>query len=334
MHLLVTGAAGFIGFHLAKIRLEQGDSVIGIDNLNDYYEVNLKFARLEQLQAYPHFQFYQADINDLHTVNEIFSKHKPQRVVNLAAQAGVRYSLSNPHVYVESNVVGFTNIIEACRHHQVEHLVYASTSSVYGANGSQPYQEADNVNHPLTIYAATKKANELIAHAYSNLYQLPTTGLRFFTVYGPWGRPDMAFFSFTRDILAGKAIKIYNHGQMQRDFTYIDDIVAGISLAIDKVATVNSEWSALDPDAGSSYAPYRIYNIGCGNPINLLDYIEALEEAIGKKAVKEFLPMQAGDVLSTYASTQRLQDDLGYLPKIGFKEGIARFIKWYLDFYQ
>lgn len=333
MRLLITGAAGFIGFHLTKLRLERGDFVIGIDNLNNYYDVRLKLARLEQLQAYPNFQFYQQDISDLQQVDEIFAKHKPQRVVNLAAQAGVRYSLSNPQLYVQSNVVGFTNIIEACRHHQVEHLVYASTSSVYGANGAQPYQEEDSVNHPLTIYAATKKANELIAHSYSHLYQLATTGLRFFTVYGPWGRPDMAFFSFTRDILAGKTIKVYNHGQMQRDFTFIDDIVAGISLAIDQRASANPDWSALNPDAGSSNAPYRIYNLGCGNPVNLLDYIQAIEEATGKKASKEFLPMQAGDVLSTHASTRRLQTNLGYLPTVDYRDGVARFVRWYLRFY-
>ncbi|WP_044011929.1 NAD-dependent epimerase [Legionella massiliensis] len=334
MRLLITGAAGFIGFHLAKLRLEQGDSVVAIDNLNDYYDVKLKLARLELLQAYPNFHFYQADIADAKKVNEIFAEHKPQRVVNLAAQAGVRYSLTHPEVYVQSNLVGFSTIIEVCRQHQVEHLVYASTSSVYGANRSQPFSESAGVDHPLTIYAATKKANELIAHSYSNLYQLATTGLRFFTVYGPWGRPDMAFFSFTRDILAGNPIKIYNHGQMQRDFTYIDDIVAGVSLAIDKPASANPDWSAYTPEPCSSYAPYKIYNIGCGNPVNLLDYIEALEQATGKTAVKEFLPMQAGDVLSTHADTQRLQDDLGYLPKIDFKEGVNRFVEWYMDFYR
>lgn len=333
MRLLITGAAGFIGFHLAKLRLERGDSVIVIDNLNDYYDVRLKLARLELLQAYPDFHFYQADISDLAAVNEIFAKHQPERVVNLAAQAGVRYSLTNPHAYVQSNVLGFTNLIEACRHNQVEHLVYASTSSVYGANESQPYQEGDAVSHPLTIYAATKKANELIAHSYSHLYQLPTTGLRFFTVYGPWGRPDMAFFSFTRDILAGKAIQVYNNGHMQRDFTYIDDIVAGVSLAIDKPAAAEPGWSGQEPDAGSSYAPYKIYNIGCGQPVNLLTYIQAIEEATGKKALKEFMPMQKGDVLSTHADTQRLQNELGYLPKVGFQEGVSRFVAWYLIFY-
>ncbi len=333
MRLLITGAAGFIGFHLAKLRLERGDSVIGVDNLNEYYEVDLKFARLEQLKSYPNFKFYQADIADAVKMKEIFSQYQPQRVVNLAAQAGVRYSLLHPEVYVHSNLVGFSTIIEACRNHQVEHLVYASTSAVYGANEVQPFEESAGVNHPLTIYAATKKANELIAHSYSHLYQLPTTGLRFFTVYGPWGRPDMAFFSFTRDILAGKAIKIYNHGQMQRDFTYIDDIVAGVSEAIDKPAKANPDWSATNPDAASSYAPYKIYNIGCGNPVNLLDYVEALEKALGKTAIKEFLPMQAGDVPSTHADTQRLSSDLGYLPKIGFQEGISKIVEWYFDFY-
>lgn len=333
MRLLITGVAGFIGFHLAKFRLERGDSVIGIDNLNDYYDVSLKQARLEQLQTYPNFSFYQIDITDMQTINTIFASHQPQRVINLAGQAGVRYSLTNPHAYVQANIIGFTNIIEACRHHQIEHLIYASSSSVYGANAAQPYKESDGVNHPLAIYAATKKANELIAHSYSHLYQLPTTGLRFFTVYGPWGRPDMAFFSFTRDILAGKAIKVYNHGQMQRDFTYIDDIIAGVSLAIDKRANPNPDWSPHEPDAASSNAPYRIYNIGCGNPVNLLDYIEAIEQAVGKKAIKEFLPLQDGDVLATHADTQRLQNDLGYLPKIGFKEGVSRFVEWYLSFY-
>ncbi|OCH98103.1 capsular biosynthesis protein CpsI [Legionella jamestowniensis] len=333
MRLLITGAAGFIGFHLAKFRLERGDTVIAVDNLNDYYDVRLKQARLELLQTYSNFQFYQVDIADVAAINELFIKHAPKRIVNLAAQAGVRYSLTNPHAYVQSNVVGFTNIIEACRHHEIEHLVYASTSSVYGANGIQPYKETDGVNHPLTIYAATKKANELIAHSYSNLYQLPTTGLRFFTVYGPWGRPDMAFFSFTRDILAGNPIKVYNHGQMQRDFTYIDDIVAGISLAIDNPAAANESWSADAPCAASSYAPYKIYNIGCGKPVNLIDYIEAIEEATGKKAIKEFLPMQAGDVLSTHADTQLLSNELGYLPTTDFREGVSRFVQWYLHFY-
>ena len=334
MCLIVTGAAGFIGFHLTKKHLEQGEQVIGIDNLNDYYDVRLKQARLRQLRAYPNFQFYPQDITDLTAINQIFAKHQPTVVVHLAAQPGVRYSLKNPHAYVEANLVGFTNVIEACRHHQIKHLVYASTSSVYGANQSHPYRENDGANHPLTLYAATKKANELIAHSYSHLYRLSTTGLRFFTVYGPWGRPDMAFFSFTRDILLGKPIKIFNHGQLERDFTYIDDIVAAISLAIAKPAQANPDWSALTTEAASSNAPYRIYNIGCGNPIHLMDYIEAIEKATGKTAYKEFLPMQPGDTLITHADTRRFEEDFGYLPRINYQEGIARFVDWYLHFYQ
>lgn len=333
MNLLITGVAGFIGFHLTKFRLEQGDIVVGIDNLNDYYDISLKQARLEQLQSFDNFIFYPHDIVDADGLNAIFKRHRPQRVVNLAAQAGVRYSLSHPHVYVQSNVVGFTNIIEACRHYDVEHLVYASTSSVYGANLGQPNREEDAVNHPLTIYAATKKANELIAHSYSHLYQLPTTGLRFFTVYGPWGRPDMAFFSFTRNILESRPIQVYNYGNMQRDFTYIDDIVKGISLAVDNVAQGNPDWSGLTPDAASSNAPYKIYNIGCGSPINLLDYIAAIENALGKKAIKEFLPLQDGDVLSTHADTSRLQNVTDYTPSVNFEEGVARFVAWYRGFY-
>lgn len=333
MKLLITGAAGFIGYHLALKRLELGDMVVAIDNLNDYYDVSLKQARLEQLKQYSNFIFYHQDICSSDAVNEIFSKHQPQRVVNLAAQAGVRYSLQNPHAYVQSNVVGFTNIIEACRHFHCEHLVYASTSSVYGANGALPYRETDGVDHPLAIYAATKKANELIAHAYSNLYNIPTTGLRFFTVYGPWGRPDMAFFSFTKAILEGKTIEIYNHGQMQRDFTYIDDIVAGISKAIDQPAQPNPAWDSQNPDPATSFAPYQIYNIGCGNPVNLMEYIQAIEQATGRQAIKEFIPMQAGDVHATHADTTRLQTELGYLPKVGVQEGIARFVKWYQAYY-
>lgn len=333
MNLLVTGCAGFIGFHLACDRLKKGDQVIGVDNLNDYYDVRLKQARLELLQSYSNFVFYHDDISHMARVDQIFESHLPRCVVNLAAQPGVRYSLKNPHAYVQSNVVGFTNIVEACRHHQVEHLVYASTSSVYGANTAQPYREADGTNHPLAIYAATKKSNELIAHAYSHLYQLPTTGLRFFTVYGPWGRPDMAFFSFTRDILAGKPIEVFNHGQMQRDFTYVDDIVRGISLSIDHPATPNLNWNPQKPDAGSSAAPYRIYNIGYGKPVGLMTYIQAIETELGKKAIIKMMPMQDGDVVSTHASTQRLQETLGYQPSIPVAEGIARFVQWYLEFY-
>jgi UDP-glucuronate 4-epimerase len=334
MQLLITGCAGFIGFHLAMKRLQAGDTIIGIDNLNDYYDVGLKKARLALLQNHPNFIFHGDDICNLTKLQEIFAKYKPQRVASLAAQAGVRYSLINPHAYVQSNLVGFTNLIETCRQHQIEHLVYASTSSVYGANSTQPYQEGHSTNHPLTIYAASKKANELIAHAYSNLYQLPTTGLRFFTVYGPWGRPDMAFFSFTRDILLGKPIKVYNHGVMQRDFTYVDDIVEGISLAINQPATPNLNWSSVNPDAATSSEPYRIYNIGNGKPINLLAYIEAIEEATGKKAIKEFLPMQDGDVVSTHADTELLQRDLGYLPTTDIKEGVTKFVSWYREYYR
>lgn len=333
MLLLITGAAGFIGFHLSQYRLAKGDTVIGIDNMNEYYDVNLKLARLELLKSNPNFIFYQADICDKAAIETIFTKHQPERVVNLAAQAGVRYSLSHPHIYAQSNVVGFTTIIEACRTFKVQHLVYASTSSVYGANELQPFSEDQGTNHPLTIYAATKKANELIAHSYSNLYQLPTTGLRFFTVYGPWGRPDMAFFSFTKAIMEGKPIQVFNQGQMQRDFTYIDDIVAGISLAIDNTPSADPQWSALAPNPASSAAPYRIYNIGCGQPVNLMDYIAALEEAIGKQAIKEFKPMQPGDVPSTHADTRRLEE-LGYLPKVDFKEGVSRFVSWYRSFYE
>ncbi len=334
MRLLITGSAGFIGYHLAKHRLSLGDTVVGLDNLNDYYDVDLKKARLEQLKSHPNFQFYPGDISLPNVLNDIFTTHQFHRVAHLAAQAGVRYSLENPHVYVQSNVVGFMHVMEACRHHDIEHLVYASTSSVYGANTSQPYKESDGTNHPLTIYAASKKANELMAHSYSHLYQLSTTGLRFFTVYGPWGRPDMAFFTFTRDILAGVPIKIYNHGYMQRDFTYIDDIVAGISLAIENEAMPNPDWSSLVPDPSSSSAPYRVYNIGRGSPVNLLDYIHAIEVATGKEAIKEFHPLQDGDVLSTHADTTLLEQHFGYEAKTDVLDGVARFVAWYRDYYR
>ncbi|QRN04201.1 NAD-dependent epimerase/dehydratase family protein [Legionella sp. MW5194] len=334
MRLVITGASGFIGFHLAKRRLQQGDVVVGIDNLNDYYDVRLKQARLQQLQAFDNFIFHGDDVVDAETLQKRFAEHQPQRVIHLAAQAGVRYSLTNPGQYVQSNLVGFANVLEACRHQAIEHLVYASTSSVYGANSCQPYHEAHATNHPLTLYAASKKANELMAHSYSHLFQLPTTGLRFFTVYGPWGRPDMAFFSFTKNILEGKAIQIFNHGRMQRDFTYIDDIVAGISAAIDKPAVANPHWNSHAPDPASSNAPFKIYNIGCGAPVNLMDYIEAIEEATGKQALKEFLPMQNGDVLSTHADTHALVSDLGYQPQIHFREGVRRFVEWYQWFYR
>jgi UDP-glucuronate 4-epimerase len=334
MRLLVTGSAGFIGYHLAKKRLECGDTVVGIDNLNDYYDVGLKKARLAQLEKYPGFQFYPIDICDGPALNALFKQHAFQRVAHLAAQAGVRYSLDHPLLYIQANVMGFTQVIEACRQHAIEHLIYASTSSVYGANTAQPYKEEHATNHPLAIYAASKKSNELIAHAYSHLYQLPTTGLRFFTVYGPWGRPDMAFFSFTHDILAGIPIKIFNHGQMQRDFTYVDDIVQGLSLVLEHPAQANPQWRSDAPDAGSSDAPYRIYNIGNGAPVSLMAYIEAIEQATGKTAIKEYCAMQAGDVVSTHADTRRLFQDFDYLPKTHVNEGIANFVAWYKGYYR
>lgn len=334
MRLLITGAAGFIGFHLALARLRQGDRVVGVDNLNDYYDPRLKQARLALLQAHDNFIFHQADIADNTRLDAIFEQHHPQQVVNLAAQAGVRYSMTNPQPYIQSNLLGFNNILEACRHYQVEHLVYASTSSVYGANTTLPYQEEQNVDHPLSLYAATKKANELMAHSYSHLYQLPTTALRFFTVYGPWGRPDMAFFSFTRDILAGKPIEIFNHGLMTRDFTYIDDIVAGISLVLGQVAAIDSDWCSENPNPSSSNAPYKIYNMGSGMSVNLLDYIEALEQALGKKAIKIFLPMQNCDVTATHADVSHLNKATGYQPKVGYQEGLSRFVAWYKDYFQ
>lgn len=333
MTLLVTGAAGFIGFHLAKYYLEQGEIVFGLDNLNNYYDVKLKLARLELLRAFKNFIFLEGDISDNEFVLRVFKQTKPRQVVNLAAQAGVRYSLTNPNAYVQSNLVGFAHVIEACRLYQIEHLVYASTSSVYGANTQKPYKEEHSVNHPLTIYAATKKANELMAHSYSNLYGLPTTGLRFFTVYGPWGRPDMAFFSFTKDILAGNPIEIFNEGRMQRDFTYIDDIVSGLSKALEKKPLSDEAWDRFNPNPATSYAPYKIYNLGFGTPINLLDYIDAIETSLNKKARKHFVPMQQGDVLSTHADISRMKEELGYIPKTSYQEGIEKFIKWYLEFY-
>ncbi|MBA4697056.1 MAG: NAD-dependent epimerase/dehydratase family protein [Legionella sp.] len=324
MTVLITGTAGFIGFHLALSYLERGQVVIGVDNLNAYYDVQLKQDRLALLSAYTNFHFYRLDISDLEKVKAVFKAHHPEKVVHLAAQAGVRYSLTNPALYAQTNVIGFTHIIEACHLFSVKHLIYASTSSVYGANTQLPYQETETVEQPLNVYAATKKANELIAHAYSHLYQLPTTGLRFFTVYGPWGRPDMAFFSFTRNILLGEPIEVYHQGQMQRDFTYIDDIVQGISLVLD---------STVSPVQGTKPSDhYKIYNIGYGQPINLLDYIEAIEEATGKKAIKIFAPRQKSDVLATHADITRLKEDFGYNPNIHYQEGIYRFVKWYRDY--
>jgi UDP-glucuronate 4-epimerase len=333
MKILVTGNAGFIGHQLALRLLARGDEVLGIDNLNDYYDVRLKEARLAQLTARPNFTGTIMDIADRNGIADFFARHKPQRVVHLAAQAGVRYSIDNPLSYIDSNLLGFANILEGCRHNGVEHLVYASSSSVYGANTSMPFSVHDNVDHPLSLYAATKKANELMAHTYSNLFQLPTTGLRFFTVYGPWGRPDMALFKFTRAILEGKPIDVYHYGHHRRDFTYIDDIVEGVIRVLDQPAQPNSDWSGAKPDPASSFAPYRIYNIGSNRPIELLRYIEVLEEALGIKAKMNLLPMQPGDVADTYADVDALMEDIHYKPETSIETGIARFVAWYKDFY-
>ncbi len=334
MKVLVTGAAGFIGSTLSHRLLARGDEVIGYDNVNDYYDVNLKYARLDRLKANDNFTFVKASLEDRDTMDEVFRKHQPQRVVNLAAQAGVRYSIENPRAYVDSNIQGFMNILEGCRHNQVEHLVYASTSSVYGANTRMPFSVSDTVDHPVSFYAATKKANELMAHTYSHLYRLPTTGLRFFTVYGPWGRPDMALFLFTKSILEGKPIKVFNYGHHKRDFTYVDDIVEGVVRTLDKVATPNPEWNGDYPDAGTSSAPYRLYNIGSNSPVELLRYIEVLEECLGKKAEKEMLPLQMGDVPDTYANVDALIKDVDYKPSTPIEVGVKRFVEWYREFYK
>ncbi len=334
MKILVTGSAGFIGSALTLRLLERGDEVIGLDNLNDYYDVNLKLARLARLQPYSGFTEVRASLEDRTALTETFAKHRPKRVVNLAAQAGVRYSIQNPHAYVDSNLVGFVNLLEACRHHGVEHLVYASTSSVYGANTKMPFSVHDNVDHPVSLYAATKKANELMAHTYSHLYGLPTTGLRFFTVYGPWGRPDMALFLFTRNILAGKPIDVFNYGHHRRDFTYVDDIVEGVTRVLDRVATPSPDWSSDAPDPATSRAPYRLYNIGSHRPIELMRYIEVLEGCLGREAIKNLLPMQAGDVPDTYADIDALARDVGYRPATSIEDGVARFVAWYREYYR
>ena len=334
MRVLVTGTAGFIGNKIAQRLLERGDEVIGIDNLNDYYDVSLKLARLDLIKAHPGFTEARIGIEDREAVSALFKKHRPHRVINLAAQAGVRYSLQNPHSYVDSNIVGFTNILEGCRHNDVEHLVYASSSSVYGANTHMPFSVHHNVDHPLSLYAATKKANELMAHTYSHLYQLPTTGLRFFTVYGPWGRPDMALFLFTKNILAGKPIDVFNYGNHRRDFNYIDDITEGVLRTLDHVATPNPNWSSEHPDSASSIAPYRLYNIGNNQPIELMHYIEVLQNCLGKKTELNLLPLQPGDVPDTYADVSDLVKDVGYKPNTSVEEGVARFVQWYLDFYK
>jgi UDP-glucuronate 4-epimerase len=333
MKVLVTGTAGFIGHALAARLLDRGDQVIGVDNLNDYYDVNLKKARLAQIADHDRFTDLRIDIADRAAMEEAFFTHKPDRVINLAAQAGVRYSIENPHAYVDTNLVGFINILEGCRHHSVEHLVYASSSSVYGANTNMPFTVHDNVDHPMSLYAASKKANELMAHTYSSLYKLPTTGLRFFTVYGPWGRPDMALFLFTKNILEGRPIDVFNYGKHRRDFTYIDDIVEGVIRALDRIPEPNPEWSGDKPDSATSYAPYRLYNIGNNMPVELMHYIEVLEGCLGKKAEKNLLPLQPGDVPDTYADVKDLVDDVGYKPATTVEEGVASFVKWYREFY-
>jgi UDP-glucuronate 4-epimerase len=331
--LLVTGAAGFIGFHTAQRLLERGDEVVGLDNLNGYYDPELKGARLEILRRHPGFRFVKLDVADREGMDQLFRVEKFQRVVHLAAQAGVRYSIINPHVYVQSNITGFLHVIEGCRHNAVEHLVYASTSSVYGANTRMPFSEQQNVDHPLTLYAATKKANELMAHSYSSLYGLPTTGLRFFTVYGPWGRPDMALFLFTKNILSGAPIDVFNGGHHQRDFTYIDDIVQGVVAAVDRVAAPNLEWDSDAPDPASSNAPYKIYNIGNQRPVQLLRYIDVLEQCLGRRAQKNMLPMQPGDLPDTWSDVEALARDVGYRPSTDLETGVRRFVEWYLGFY-
>lgn len=333
MKVLVTGAAGFIGSHTSHFLLDRGDEVVGLDNLNDYYDVRVKEARLERLAPAPGWRFEKLDLTDREGVAALFSREKFDRVVHLAAQAGVRYSIENPMAYVDSNLVGHTNILEGCRHHNVEHLVYASTSSVYGANTNMPFSVHDNVDHPLSFYAATKKANELMSHVYASLYGLPVTGLRFFTVYGPWGRPDMALFLFTRKILAGEPIDVFNYGNHRRDFTYVDDIVEGIVRCLDRVATPNPDWDSDNPDPGTSLAPYRVYNIGNQEPVELLRYIEVLEECLGRKAEKNLLPLQPGDVPDTYADVSDLTADVGYRPATTVEVGIKRFVDWYLSFY-
>ncbi|MBI5449785.1 MAG: NAD-dependent epimerase [Gammaproteobacteria bacterium] len=334
MKILVTGAAGFIGSALSLRLLERGDEVIGVDNLNDYYDVTLKQARLARTASHRNFTDVRVSLEDRPGIEQVFARHRPQRVVNLAAQAGVRYSLQNPHAYIDSNLVGFLHILEGCRHHDVEHLVYASSSSVYGANTSMPFSVHDNVDHPLSLYAATKKANELMAHTYSHLYRLPVTGLRFFTVYGPWGRPDMALFMFTRAILAGQPIDVFNHGQCQRDFTYIDDIVEGIIRTLDSVPAPNPHWHGGKPDPATSNAPYKLYNIGNNNPVELLHFIATIEDCLGIKAKKTMLPLQPGDVPATYANVDDLMRDVGFKPDTRIEDGIGQFVRWYRDYYQ
>jgi UDP-glucuronate 4-epimerase len=333
MTILVTGAAGFIGYHVARRLLERGDRVVGLDNLNAYYDVSLKEARLSRLTGDAGFRFVRLDAADRDGMASLFTAEKPNRVVHLAAQAGVRYSLQNPHAYVDSNIVGFVNVLEGCRHGSVEHLVYASSSSVYGGNARLPFSEHDNIDHPVSLYAATKKANELMAHTYSHLYRLPTTGLRFFTVYGPWGRPDMALFLFTRAILEGRPIDVFNHGNMVRDFTYVDDIVEGVVRVLDRAAEPNPAFDPAQPDPGTSDAPYRVFNIGNSQPTPLAEYIEALEAALGRTAERNYLPMQPGDVPATAANTDELDAWVGFKPGTPVPEGVRRFVTWFREFY-
>ncbi|CNH18648.1 NAD-dependent epimerase [Yersinia kristensenii] len=334
MKILVTGAAGFIGANVCSRLLSNGDSVVGLDNLNDYYDIALKEARLEPLIQNDHFNFVKIDISDSLAIVKLFEEQRFDRVIHLAAQAGVRYSLTNPLSYAQSNLLGHLNILEGCRHTKVKHLVYASSSSVYGLNSKTPFSTSDSVDHPISLYAATKKSNELMAHSYSHLYGIPTTGLRFFTVYGPWGRPDMALFKFTKNILADEPIDIYNNGEMQRDFTYIDDIVEGIIRIADVIPQVNDEWTVETGSPATSSAPYRVYNLGNGSPVKLMDYITSLEKSLGIEAIKNFMPMQPGDVYKTYADTQDLFAATGYKPKVGVDEGVQAFVDWYRDFYQ
>ena len=333
MRVLVTGTAGFIGSHVAQQLLARGDEVVGLDNLNDYYDVSLKRARLDRLLAIPGYTHVQADLADRAAMEALFASHQPRRVVHLAAQAGVRYAAQNPHVYVSSNVTGFLHVLEGCRHHGVEHLVFASTSSVYGANTRMPFSEHQPTEHPLTLYSASKKANEMMAHSYAHLYGIPCSGLRFFTVYGPWGRPDMALFLFTRAILAGEPIKVFNHGRHKRSFTYVDDIVEGVLRTLDNPAAINADWDSSAPDPATSNAPYRIYNIGNEQPVELLRYIEVLEECLGRKAHMEMLPLQAGDVPDTEADVSELIRAVDYRPKVSVEEGVARFVAWYRAYY-
>jgi UDP-glucuronate 4-epimerase len=334
MKILITGAAGFIGFHLSNLLLDQSYEVIGIDNLNDYYDTKLKYDRLEILKQDNNFIFHKVDLKDKPAVDNIFETYNPDYVINLAAQAGVRYSIENPYAYVDSNLIGFMNILEACRHYPVKHLLYASSSSVYGGNKVAPFSTNHNVDHPVSLYAATKKSNELMAHTYSHLYGIPTTGLRFFTVYGPWGRPDMAYFSFTNNILEGKPIKVFNHGIMERDFTYIDDIVEGIDKLIDRPPVANKDWDESKDDLSTSFAPYKIYNIGNNQPVKLMRFINALEDALGIEAEKIYMDMQPGDVLRTYADVSDLEKDINFKPSTSIEEGLKKFVEWYKDYYK